>query len=203
LGGGKLRIAQLNKERLRVEAELAALEEAPVLIALHPTTVDRYINTVDALAETIAGNAGADSGGSATVFPTPTKPAISHPILRVGQRGQCSFSSIKRDGERPQAAGRVKAASVAENRERRMFGDAIVRSGARCPSSEFTSQVQIAGAQPTDTDIRLRWLFERRTLGVAKSFAARAGVSRHRRFRRPPNEIIGMATPIIAIRNRS
>src|SRR6516165_4020183 len=56
----KLRIAELREERLRVEAELAALEEAPVPIALHPTTLDRYINTVNALAETMAGHAGAD-----------------------------------------------------------------------------------------------------------------------------------------------
>ena len=56
----KLRIAELKEERLRVEAELAALEEAPVPIALHPATLDRYINTVNALAETMADHSGAD-----------------------------------------------------------------------------------------------------------------------------------------------
>jgi site-specific DNA recombinase len=45
----KQRIAELKEERLRVEAELAALEEAPVPIALHLATVDRYIETVNAL----------------------------------------------------------------------------------------------------------------------------------------------------------
>jgi site-specific DNA recombinase len=39
----KQRIGGLKEERLRVEAELAALEEAPVPIVLHPATLDRYI----------------------------------------------------------------------------------------------------------------------------------------------------------------
>ena len=56
----KQRIAELKEERLGVEAELAALEEAPVPIALHPATLDRYIETVNSLAETMAGHAGAD-----------------------------------------------------------------------------------------------------------------------------------------------
>jgi site-specific DNA recombinase len=54
------RIAELKEERLRVEAELAALEETPVPIALHPATLDRYIETVNALAETMAGHASAE-----------------------------------------------------------------------------------------------------------------------------------------------
>jgi site-specific DNA recombinase len=54
------RIAGLKEERLRVEAELAALEESPVPIALHPAALDRYVKTVNALADTIAGHAGAD-----------------------------------------------------------------------------------------------------------------------------------------------
>ena len=61
----KQRIAELREERLRVEAELAALEEAPVPVALHPATLDRYINTLNALAETMAGHTGAkDDRGS-------------------------------------------------------------------------------------------------------------------------------------------
>jgi site-specific DNA recombinase len=56
----KQRIAGLKEERLRVEAELAALEEAPVPIALHPATLDRYIKTVNELADTMVGHAGAD-----------------------------------------------------------------------------------------------------------------------------------------------
>jgi site-specific DNA recombinase len=45
---------------LRVEAELAAVEENPVRIALHAATLERYIKTVETLAETIAGHAGAE-----------------------------------------------------------------------------------------------------------------------------------------------
>jgi site-specific DNA recombinase len=56
----KQRIAQLKEERMRVDAELAALEETPVPIALHPATLERYIKTVNSLAETMAGHAGAD-----------------------------------------------------------------------------------------------------------------------------------------------
>src|SRR5215831_1717440 len=43
----KQRIAELKEERLRVEAELAALEEAPVPIALRPATLDRNIEAVN------------------------------------------------------------------------------------------------------------------------------------------------------------
>ena len=42
----KQRIAELKEERLRVEAELAALEETPVPIA-HPSTLDRYLANRD------------------------------------------------------------------------------------------------------------------------------------------------------------
>jgi site-specific DNA recombinase len=56
----KQRIAELKEERLRVEAEMAALEEAPVPIALHPATLDRYIRTVDTLAETMAKHSKAE-----------------------------------------------------------------------------------------------------------------------------------------------
>jgi site-specific DNA recombinase len=56
----KQRIAELKEERLRVEAELAALEEAPFPVAVHPATLDRYIKTVSSLAKTMAGHAGAE-----------------------------------------------------------------------------------------------------------------------------------------------
>ncbi|WP_082905839.1 recombinase family protein [Bradyrhizobium centrolobii] len=56
----KQRIAELMEERLCVEAELAALEEAPVPVALHPATLDRYVQTVNTLAETIASHVGAE-----------------------------------------------------------------------------------------------------------------------------------------------
>nr|WP_083992253.1 recombinase family protein [Bradyrhizobium embrapense] len=61
----KQRIAELKEERLRVESELAALEEAPVPVALHPATLDRYISTVNALAEIMASHTEAkDDRGS-------------------------------------------------------------------------------------------------------------------------------------------
>jgi len=56
----KRRITELKEERLRVETELAALEEATVPIALHPATLDRHIETVNTLPETMAGHAGAE-----------------------------------------------------------------------------------------------------------------------------------------------
>jgi hypothetical protein len=49
------RIAELQAERLRVEAELAALEETPDP-SLHPATSERYIRTVNALLEVLDGS---------------------------------------------------------------------------------------------------------------------------------------------------
>jgi len=43
------RIADLKALRLQVEAAIATLEEAPKIITLHPATLDRYVETVDAL----------------------------------------------------------------------------------------------------------------------------------------------------------
>jgi hypothetical protein len=45
---------------LQVEAEIATLEEAPKIITLHPATLDRYVETVDALAASIADHAEAE-----------------------------------------------------------------------------------------------------------------------------------------------
>jgi site-specific DNA recombinase len=50
---------------VRIEAELAGLEEVPVPIALYPATLDRHIKTVNALSETMAVHACAeDDNGS-------------------------------------------------------------------------------------------------------------------------------------------
>ncbi len=54
------RIAELKAQRLQVEVELAALEEAPSIITLHPATLDQYIKTVDALAAVLADHAEAE-----------------------------------------------------------------------------------------------------------------------------------------------
>jgi site-specific DNA recombinase len=54
-----------SRNSRQVEAELVALEEAPSTITLHPATLDRYIETVDALAVALADHAGAvDDRGS-------------------------------------------------------------------------------------------------------------------------------------------
>jgi len=54
------RIAELKAQRLQVEVELAAVEEAPSIVTLHPATLDQYIRTVDALAAVLADHAGAE-----------------------------------------------------------------------------------------------------------------------------------------------
>jgi hypothetical protein len=54
------RIADLKAQRLQVEAEIATLEEAPKIITLHPATLDRYIETVEALAASVAEHAEAE-----------------------------------------------------------------------------------------------------------------------------------------------
>ena len=56
----RTRIADLKAQRLQVEAEIAALEEAPKIITLHPATLDRYVETVDALAASVAEHAEAE-----------------------------------------------------------------------------------------------------------------------------------------------
>ena len=61
------RIAELKAQRLKIEAELAALEEAPSIITLHPATLDGYIETVDALAASLADHAGAEDDRGALV----------------------------------------------------------------------------------------------------------------------------------------
>jgi site-specific DNA recombinase len=54
------RIADLKAQRLEVEAEIGALEEAPKIISLHPATLDRYTETVDTLAAGLAEHAEAE-----------------------------------------------------------------------------------------------------------------------------------------------
>lgn len=69
------------QERLRIEAELTALEEAPTPIALHPATLNRYIETVNALANTIASHASAedDRGPLVADFRSLVQSVIVHP----------------------------------------------------------------------------------------------------------------------------
>jgi site-specific DNA recombinase len=56
----RTRIADLKAQRLLVEDEVAMLEEAPKIITLHPATVDRYVETADALAASVAEHAEAE-----------------------------------------------------------------------------------------------------------------------------------------------
>jgi site-specific DNA recombinase len=53
------RIASLKSQRLEVEADIASLEEAPKVISLHPATLDRYAETVESLAASLADHAEA------------------------------------------------------------------------------------------------------------------------------------------------
>jgi hypothetical protein len=56
----RTRIADLKVQRLQVEAEIATFEEVPKIITLHPATLDRYVETVDALAASVAEHAEAE-----------------------------------------------------------------------------------------------------------------------------------------------
>lgn len=77
----KQRLADLKQERLQVEAELASLEQAPTPISLHSATLDRYIETVNALADTMATHTGAedDRGPLVADFRSLVHSVIVHP----------------------------------------------------------------------------------------------------------------------------
>ena len=64
-----------------MEAELASLEETPTPVSLHPATLDRYIETVNALADTMATHAGAvdDRGPLVADFRSLVHSVIVHP----------------------------------------------------------------------------------------------------------------------------
>jgi site-specific DNA recombinase len=61
------RIADLKAQRLQIEVELAALEEVPSIVTLHPATLDLYIEKVDALAASLADHAAAEDDRGALV----------------------------------------------------------------------------------------------------------------------------------------
>jgi hypothetical protein len=75
------RIAELKAQRLQTEAELAALEEVPSIVTLHPATLDQYIETVDALAASLADHAAAedDRGSLITSFRALVHSVTIHP----------------------------------------------------------------------------------------------------------------------------
>jgi site-specific DNA recombinase len=61
------RIAELQARRFEAEAELANLEEAPSTLTLHPTAIEKYVETVDALAAVLAHHAEANDDRGALV----------------------------------------------------------------------------------------------------------------------------------------
>jgi hypothetical protein len=67
LNGMREELPKLKAQRLQVETELAALEDAPSIITLHPAMLDQYIRTVDALAAALADHAGAEDGRGSLV----------------------------------------------------------------------------------------------------------------------------------------
>lgn len=54
------RLPPLRAERDRLRAELAAADEAPRIISLHPAAIRRYLDTVDQLAAALAAHANAE-----------------------------------------------------------------------------------------------------------------------------------------------
>jgi site-specific DNA recombinase len=56
----RTRIAELKAQVLQAEVELASLDEAPRNIALHPSSLNRYVETVDRLAAVLADHANAE-----------------------------------------------------------------------------------------------------------------------------------------------
>ena len=98
----KQRIAELKQERVRIEAELAVLEEAPTPISLHSATLDRYIETVNALADTIPSHASAedDRGPLVANFRSLVHSVIVHPKgPREGLRRRSKESSPRCSAE--------------------------------------------------------------------------------------------------------
>ncbi len=55
----RTRIAELKAQVMQAEVELASLDDVPQIIALHPATLDRYIETVGRLAAVLADHAQA------------------------------------------------------------------------------------------------------------------------------------------------
>jgi site-specific DNA recombinase len=56
----RIRITELKAQVLQAIAQLASLEQAPKIVALHPATLDRYIETVDRIAAVLADYAQAE-----------------------------------------------------------------------------------------------------------------------------------------------
>ena len=63
-GEGRARAALIKEEQLALEGELRAAGEPAQAVALHPATIERYLETVDRLAAALAGHAASADRGS-------------------------------------------------------------------------------------------------------------------------------------------
>ena len=77
----RIRIAELKAQVLQTELDLASLDEVPTIIALHPVTRGRYIETVDRLALVLTDHAEAedDRGALVTEFRALVHTVTRHP----------------------------------------------------------------------------------------------------------------------------
>jgi site-specific DNA recombinase len=64
---GRDRLAAMKAQRGELEAEIAELGEAPKAITLHPATIERYLATVERIADNLASHA-ADLGTKGTLI---------------------------------------------------------------------------------------------------------------------------------------
>jgi site-specific DNA recombinase len=76
---GRQRLTAMKVLRQELEAEIAAVGEAPKAIALHPATINRYLATVDRLAANLGLRAVRPSSGglSALMFLAESAPPAS------------------------------------------------------------------------------------------------------------------------------
>ncbi len=97
---------------MEVEAEIASLEEAPKIITLHPATLDRYAETVDTLAASLAGHAEAkdDRGPLVRSFR-----ALVHSVT-VHPNGPREGFQVEVKGKLAALIGGVSACAAAESK---------------------------------------------------------------------------------------
>ncbi|RWA74038.1 MAG: recombinase family protein [Mesorhizobium sp.] len=115
----KHRIGELKAQRLQIEAQLATLDEPPSTVALHPATLERYIETVDALSKALADHAtAADDRGpliqnfralvhSVTVHPKPAREGFEIEVKGklAALIGGGAFPSARYSGKRAVSGG--------------------------------------------------------------------------------------------------
>ncbi len=121
----KQRIAELKTEVFQIEAQLSSLDEPPSTVALHPATLQRYIETVDGLSKALADHATAtDDRGlltqnfrglvhSVTVHPNPAREGFEIEVKGklAALIGGAAFPSA-RYTENPTASGGRHSAAL-------------------------------------------------------------------------------------------